>query len=118
MLKVRTLFEKLNTLKSGIETGGMAVQNHAALPVVDQLIDQIDSVLNLAPDPQQEPQTAQPDPAAEQQAMLEQQMQQEQEQQALMQQQEQEMMQQQQMQQEPQPDPNDPAMQDMQQQPV
>jgi len=118
MLKVRTLFEKLNTLKSGIETGGMAVQNHAALPVVDQLIDQIDSVLNLAPDPQQESQTAQPDPAAEQQAMLEQQMQQEQEQQALMQQQEQEMMQQQQMQQEPQPDPNDPAMQDMQQQPV
>lgn len=116
MLKVRTLFEKLNTLKSGIEAGGMAVQNHAALPVVDQLIDQIDSVLNLAPDPQQESQTAQPDPAAEQQAILEQQMQQEQ--QALMQQQEQEMMQQQQMQQEQQPDPNDPAMQDMQQQPV
>lgn len=53
--KVRTLFEKINTLKSGIEAGSIAVQSHGTLPVVDQLIEQIDSLLNLAPEQEQGP---------------------------------------------------------------
>lgn len=63
--KVRTLFEKINTLKSGIEAGSIAVQSHGALPVVDQLIEQIDSLLNLAPDQEQQQQG----PSPEQQQM-------------------------------------------------
>lgn len=53
--KVRTLFEKINTLKSGIEAGSLALQGQGALPVVDQLIEQIDTLLNLAPDQEQQP---------------------------------------------------------------
>lgn len=93
LLKVRNVFEKLNTLKSGMEAGSIAVQNHGALPVVDQLIENLDSLLNLA-EPEQEP-TAQPDQQQqlEQQAMMQQQQQMEQqqaqEQAAMMQQQEQ-----------------------------
>lgn len=48
LLKVRHVFEKLNTLKSGMEAGNIAVQSHGALPVVDQLIENLDSLLNLA----------------------------------------------------------------------
>lgn len=72
--KVRTLFEKINTLKSGIEAGSIAVQSHGALPVVDQLLEQIDSLLNLAPKP--EPEQQQGPPQEEQQAMMQEQMQQ------------------------------------------
>lgn len=96
--KVRTLFEKINTLKSGMEAGSIAVQSHGALPVVDQLIEQIDSLLNLAPEQEQD----QGPPPEQQQAMLEQQqMQQEQ---AMIEQQQQEqaqMQQQEQMQGQP-----------------
>lgn len=53
--KVRTLFEKINTLKSGIEAGSLALQGQGALPVVDQLLEQIDTLLNLAPDQEQQP---------------------------------------------------------------
>ena len=91
LLKVRHVFEKLNTLKSGMEAGNIAVQSQGALPVVDQLIENLDSLLNLAePEP-----TAQPDQQQqlEQQAMMQQQQQMEQqqaqEQAAMMQQQEQ-----------------------------
>ena len=96
LLKVRNVFEKLNTLKSGMEAGNIAVQSHGALPVVDQLIENLDSLLNLA-GPEQEP-TAQPDQQQqlEQQAMMQQQQQMEQqqaqEQAAMMQQQEQAVM--------------------------
>lgn len=45
--KVRNLAEKLNALRSGMEVGGMAVQSHGVLPVVDSLIEQVDSILNL-----------------------------------------------------------------------
>lgn len=53
--KVRTLFEKINTLKSGIEAGSLALQGQGALPVVDQLLEQIDTLLNLVPDQEQQP---------------------------------------------------------------
>jgi hypothetical protein len=100
--KVRTLFEKINSLKSGIETGTIAVQSHGALPVVDQLLEEIDSLLNLVPEQEQQ---QGPSPE-EQQAMMEQQ--QMEQQQAMMQQQEQEQMQMQQPQQE---QPIDESMQ-------
>ena len=93
--KVRTLFEKINSLKSGIEAGTIAVQSHGALPVVDQLLEEIDSLLNLVPEQEQQ---QGPSPE-EQQAMMEQQ-QMEQQQAQMMQQQEQEQMQMQQQQQE------------------
>lgn len=93
--KVRTLFEKINSLKSGIEAGTIAVQSHGALPVVDQLLEEIDSLLNLAPEQEQQ---QGPSPE-EQQAMMEQQ-QMEQQQAQMMQQQEQEQIQMQQQQQE------------------
>ena len=51
--------KRLTTLKSGMEAGSIAVQSHGALPVVDQLIENLDSLLNLT-EPEQEP-TAQPD---------------------------------------------------------
>lgn len=92
--KVRTLFEKINSLKSGIEAGGIAVQNHGALPVVDQLLEEIDALLNLVPEQEQQ---QGPSPEEQQAMMEQQQMEQEQ---AMMQQQEQEQMQ---MQQEQQP---------------
>lgn len=98
--KVRTLFEKVNTLKSGIEAGSLALQGHGALPVVDQLIEQIDTLLNLAPDQEQEqpqgPSPEQQQQMQQEQAMMEQQqMQQQQEQeQAMMQMQQQEQQQQ------------------------
>lgn len=86
--KVRTLFEKINTLKSGIEAGSLALQGQGALPVVDQLLEQIDTLLNLAPDQEQQPEQPQGPSPEEQQAMMEQQQMQQQEQ-AQMQQQEQ-----------------------------
>lgn len=90
LIKVRQLFEKINTLKSGIEAGTIAVQSQGALPVVDQLIEQLDSLLNLNPGQEQQEPFEQPD-----QAMLEQQQQQ------MMQQQEQDQQQQEQMQGQP-----------------
>lgn len=88
LIKVRQLFEKINTLKSSIEAGNIAVQSQGALPVVDQLIEQLDSLLNLKPGQEQPEPFEQPD-----QAMLEQQQQQQ-----MMQQQEQDQQQQEQMQ--------------------
>ena len=75
--KVRTLFEKINTLKSGIEAGSIAVQSHGALPVVDQLLEQIDSLLNLNPEPEPEPEPEQQQGPSqeEQQVMMQQQIQ-------------------------------------------
>ena len=96
--KVRTLFEKINTLKSGIETGATAMQGHGVLPVVDQLIEQIDSLLNLepvAPAPSH-------DDIAQAQQQKDQQMMQQQQEQAQMQQ-EQQMMQEQPRQEQPMP---------------
>ena len=72
--KVRTLFEKVNTLKSGIEAGSMALQGHGALPVVDQLLEQIDTLLNLAPDQGQQEQPQVPSPEQQQQMQQEQAM--------------------------------------------
>lgn len=75
--KVRTLFEKINTLKSGMEAGSIAVQSHGALPVVDQLIEQIDSLLNLSPEQEQDqgPSPEQQQQMQREQAMIEQQQQ-------------------------------------------
>ena len=98
--KVRTLFEKVNTLKSGIEAGSMALQGHGALPVVDQLLEQIDTLLNLAPDQGQQEQPQVPSPEQQQQMQQEQAMM---EQQQMQQQQEQEQAQMQMQQQEQQP---------------
>ena len=61
LAKVRVIFEKVTALKSSIETGAIAVQNHGILPVVDDLIGQVDEILNLNGEP---PQQAQP-PAQE-----------------------------------------------------
>ena len=99
--KVRTLFEKINTLKSGIEAGSLALQGQGALPVVDQLLEQIDTLLNLAPDQEQQPvlqngeiqqqQGLEPEPIQENGQVLQndQQQQMQQQEQAQMQQQEQ-----------------------------
>lgn len=51
------IFEKVTALKSSIETGAIAVQNHGILPVVDDLISQVDEILNLNGE---QPQQAQP----------------------------------------------------------
>lgn len=47
LTKVRVLFEKINSLKSGIEAGAVAAQGQDVLPIVDNLIEQIDGILNL-----------------------------------------------------------------------
>lgn len=57
LAKVRVIFEKVTALKSSIETGAIAVQNHGILPVVDDLISQVDEILNLNGE---QPQQAQP----------------------------------------------------------
>lgn len=108
--KVRTLFEKINTLKSGIEAGGMALQGHGALPVVDQLIEQIDTLLNIAPDQGQQEQPQVPSPEQQQQMQQEQAMM---EQQQMQQQQEQEQAQMQMQQQEQQQQPLQQAEQEI-----
>ncbi len=95
--KVRTLFEKINTLKSGIEAGSLALQGQGALPVVDQLLEQIDTLLNLAPDQEQQEQPKGPSPEQQQQMQQEQAASEQQQ----MQQQEQAMQQQEQMQSQP-----------------
>lgn len=82
MNKVRTVLEKLNALRTGIETGGIAMQQQGALPIVDQLIENVDAILNIEPQAdnglEQQPDQAQ---AQEQERMMqEQQMQQEQQQ--------------------------------------
>ena len=108
--KVRTLFEKVNTLKSGIEAGSMALQGHGALPVVDQLLEQIDTLLNLAPDQGQQEQPQVPSPEQQQQMQQEQAMM---EQQQMQQQQEQEQAQMQMQQQEQQQQPLQQAEQEI-----
>lgn len=76
LIKVRVLMDKIQSLKSGMEAGATAVSNHSILPVVDQMLGQLDDLLNLntAQEPQQAPE---PNPQ-EQEAMMQQQAEQEQ----------------------------------------
>ena len=72
LIKVRVLMDKIQSLKSGMEAGAMAVTNHNILPVVDQMIDKLDALLNMdTATQQQEP--LQPNEQEAMQAQLEQQ---------------------------------------------
>lgn len=50
LLKVRGVMEKLNALKTGIEAGSIAVQGQGVLPMVDQMLENLDELLNLDQD--------------------------------------------------------------------
>jgi len=67
--RVKVMFDKITALRSGIETGVIAVQNQAILPVVDDLISQVDSILNINGEPKAPPQQQEmpaPQPVQEQ----------------------------------------------------
>lgn len=67
LIKVRILQDKLMALKGGIEVGTESLMNHEALPIVDELITQIDQILNLNSDSQdQQPITQEQPPEPEQ----------------------------------------------------
>ena len=47
LIKVKVLMDKIQSLRSSMEAGVIAVENHNLLPVVDQMIENLDSLLNL-----------------------------------------------------------------------
>ncbi|EMN9778479.1 hypothetical protein LT187_003483 [Acinetobacter baumannii] len=49
MQQITMLKDKLEVLKSGVSTAAEAVQVNGILPIVDQLIEHVDSILNVSP---------------------------------------------------------------------
>lgn len=71
--RIKSIADKMASLKSGIEAGTIAVQSQGILPVVDELIDQVDQILNLnGAEPAPQPMPAQ---EPEQPSMMQQQAQ-------------------------------------------
>jgi len=47
LLKVRAVTEKLGAIKAGVEAGVTAMQGQGVLPMVDELIESLDEILNI-----------------------------------------------------------------------